>query len=135
MLFIRRNIMGETSIIKEPYFIAICCALIFTFVVYLWLTMDKDNNKTNGKNSKNKNSKHTQTQIDKSEIPKKLLISFVGSLVAFFGIIYGGKYMSSSSGMKMMGGGSSNSSNSSRGGDIDISKLQMMGSDIDFGAM
>ncbi len=106
--------MNLIDIIYEPYTIAIISALIFTFIVYLFIK-EKD------QDDENKKPKY-----------KTLLISFVASLLVFLGIIYGlrtlsNKKLSGDSGMK--GGGSSISV-------ADLSeRLNIADNDVDFGLL
>lgn len=104
--------MNLTDIIYEPYTIAIISAIIFTFIVYLFL-----------KENLNKNDEKS----NKNEMYKKLLISFISSVLVFLGIIYGLRTLSNakvSEGMK--GGGSISVSDLSE-------KLNIADNDVDFG--
>ena len=109
--------MELIDILYEPYVIAIISALILTFIAYLFL---KENSK------KNKNENETPQTFS-----KKLLITFIISLLAFLGIIYGMKYLANKNTHVMSGGNGGNTISIS-----DLSeKLNIADNDVDFGMM
>ena len=105
--------MNLIDIIYEPYTIAIISAIIFTFIVYLFLKENTDKN-----DDKNKN-----------ELYKKLLISFISSLLVFLGIIYGLRNLSNAKA----------TTEGMRGGGVSITdlseKLNIADNDVDFGLL
>ena len=104
--------MDLTEILYQPYIIAILIALIFTFIVYLFLK----------KNTDKKDDK------PKSHV-KTLTITFFCSFIGFLGIIYGMKHLSNMKNTEMSGGGNG----------ISISdfseKLNIADNDVDFGLL
>jgi len=104
--------MNLTDIIYEPYTIAIISAIIFTFIVYLFLKENVDNH--------NNHDNHNQ-------LYKKLLITFISSVLVFFGIIYGLRTLSNAKVSEVMKGG----------GGVSVSdlseKLNIADNDVDFG--
>ena len=109
--------MELIDILYEPYVIAIISALILTFIAYLFL---KENSK--------KNKKDNETP---QTFSKKLLITFIVSLLLFLGIIYGMKYLANNNKTVMSGGSGGNTISIS-----DLSeKLNIADNDVDFGMM
>ena len=112
--------MNFSSLLTEPYSISLICALILTFIAYLFIresmNTDKKNNNKNNKNNK--------------DMAKKLLITFVVSFISFMGIIYGAKYLMKSSPLAIMSGGAPTTT-SVRPGILD--DLEIMGPDVDIG--
>lgn len=112
--------MNFSSLLTEPYSISLICALILTFIAYLFIresmNTDKKNNNKNNKNNK--------------DMAKKLLITFVVSFISFMGIIYGAKYLMKSSPRAIMSGGAPTTT-SVRPGVLD--DLEIMGPDVDIG--
>jgi predicted PurR-regulated permease PerM len=108
--------MDLTELLYQPYIISIIIALIFTFIVYLFLK--KNNDKKNEKS-------HQQSYA------KTLTITFFCSFIAFLGLIYGMKHLSNTKTQIMSGGGNGNSISVS-----DLSdKLNISGNDVDFGLL
>jgi len=105
--------MDLTEILYQPYIIAILIALIFTFIVYLFLKRNTDK-----KDDKPKS--HVKT----------LTITFFCSFIGFLGIIYGMKHLSNMKITEMSGGG---------GNGISIAdfseKLNIADNDVDFGLL
>jgi hypothetical protein len=111
--------MNFSSLLTEPYSISLICALILTFIAYLFIRESINNDKKNNKNNKNN-----------KDMAKKLLITFVVSFISFMGIIYGAKYLMKSSPRAIMSGGAPTIT-SVRPGVLD--DLEIMGHDVDFG--
>ena len=114
--------MELIDILYEPYVIAIISALILTFIAYLFL---KENSKKNKKDNETPQS-----------FSKKLLITFIVSLLVFLGIIYGMKYLSNNNVNTMSGYGGGHSGGGNTISISDLSeKLNIADNDIDFGMM
>ena len=111
--------MNFSSLLTEPYSISLICALILTFIAYLFIRESINNDKKNNKNNKNN-----------KDMAKKLLITFVVSFISFMGIIYGAKYLMKSSPRAIMSGGAPTIT-SVRPGVLD--DLEIMGPDVDIG--
>ena len=109
--------MNFSSLLTEPYSISLICALILTFIAYLFIRESINNDKKNNKNNKNN-----------KDMAKKLLITFVVSFISFMGIIYGAKYFMKSSPKTIMSGGAQTIT-SVRPGVLD--DLEIMGNDVD----
>ena len=108
--------MDLTELLYQPYIISIIIALIFTFIVYLFLK----------KNNDKKNEKSQQQSYAKT-----LTITFFCSFIAFLGLIYGMKHLSNTKTEIMSGGGNGKSISVS-----DLSeKLNISGNDVDFGLL
>jgi hypothetical protein len=106
--------MNLTEILYQPYIISIIIALIFTFIVYLFLK----------KNNDKKTDKSQQQSYAKT-----LTISFFCSFIAFLGIIYGMKHLSNTKTMEMSGVGNGSTTISVS----DLSdKLNIADNDVDF---
>jgi predicted PurR-regulated permease PerM len=104
--------MNLTEILYQPYIIAIIVALIFTFIVYLFLK--KNNDKKDDKNKL---------------YVKTLTITFSCSFIGFLGIIYGMKHLSNMKNIQMTGGSGGNNAISV----ADFSdKLNIADNDVDF---
>ena len=108
--------MNFSSLLTEPYSISLICALILTFIAYLFIRESMNTDKKNNKNNK--------------DMAKKLLITFVVSFISFMGIIYGAKYLMKSSPRAIMSGGAPTTT-SVRPGVLD--DLEIMGPDVDIG--
>jgi uncharacterized membrane protein YfcA len=109
--------MNFSSLLTEPYSISLICALILTFIAYLFIRESINNDKKNNKNNKNN-----------KDMAKKLLITFVVSFISFMGIIYGAKYLMKSSPRAIMSG-RAQTITSVRPGVLD--ELEIMGNDVD----
>jgi len=104
--------MDLTELLYQPYIISIIIALIFTFIVYLFL--------------KKNNDKKTE-KSQKQSYAKTLTITFFSSFIAFLGIIYGMRHLSKTKTIEMSGGNSNTISVS------DLSdKLNIADNDVDF---
>jgi len=110
--------MNFSSLLTEPYSISLICALILTFIAYLFIRESINNDKKNN-NKSNKNNK---------DMAKKLLITFVVSFISFMGIIYGAKYLMKSSPKTVMSGGAPIITSVSPGV---LESLEIMGNDVD----
>ena len=106
--------MDLTELLYQPYIISIIIALIFTFIVYLFL--------------KKNNDKKTEKSQQQS-YAKTLTISFFCSFIAFLGIIYGMKHLSNRKTVEMSGSG--NGSNTISVSDLS-DKLNIADNDVDF---
>jgi hypothetical protein len=111
--------MNFSSLLTEPYSISLICALILTFIAYLFIRESINNDKKNNKNNKNN-----------KDMAKKLLITFVVSFISFMGIIYGAKYLMKSSPRAIMSGGAPPITSVSPGV---LEGLEIMGHDVDIG--
>jgi uncharacterized membrane protein len=109
--------MNFSSLLTEPYSISLICALILTFIAYLFIRESINNDKKN--NNKSKNNK---------DMSKKLLITFVVSFISFMGIIYGAKYFMKTSPKTIMRGGGQTLTSLNQGV---IDNLEIMGNDVD----
>ena len=104
--------MDLTELLYQPYIISIIIALIFTFIVYLFLKKNND-----------KKTEKSQPQ----SYAKTLTITFFCSFIAFLGLIYGMKHLSNAKTVEMSGG-SSNCISVSDFSD----KLNIADNDVDF---
>ena len=111
--------MNFSSLLTEPYSISLICALILTFIAYLFIRESINNDKKNNKNNKNN-----------KDMAKKLLITFVVSFISFMGIIYGAKYLMKSSPRAIMSGGAPTITSVCPGV---LDDLEIMGHDVDIG--
>jgi uncharacterized membrane protein YfcA len=109
--------MNFSSLLTEPYSISLICALILTFIAYLFIRESINNDKKNNNKSK-------------KDMAKKLLITFVVSFISFMGIIYGAKYLMKSSPRAIMSGGAPTITSVSPGV---LEGLEIMGHDVDIG--
>ncbi len=107
--------MNFSSLLTEPYSISLICALILTFIAYLFIRESINNDKKNNNKSK-------------KDMAKKLLITFVVSFISFMGIIYGAKYLMKSSPKTVMSGGAPIITSVSPGV---LDSLEIMGTDVD----
>ena len=107
--------MNFSSLLTEPYSISLICALILTFIAYLFIRESINNDKKNNNKSK-------------KDTAKKLLITFVVSFISFMGIIYGAKYLMKSSPKTIMSGGAPIITSVSPGV---LDSLEIMGTDVD----
>lgn len=112
--------MNFSSLLTEPYSISLICALILTFIAYLFIRESINNDKKNN-NKNNKNNK---------DMSKKLLITFVVSFISFMGIIYGAKYFMKTSPKTIMRGGGQTITSLNQGV---IDNLELMSNDVDIG--
>jgi uncharacterized membrane protein YfcA len=110
--------MNFSSLLTEPYSISLICALILTFIAYLFIRESINNDKKNNKNNKNN-----------KDMAKKLLITFVVSFISFMGIIYGAKYLMKSSPRAIMSGGAPTITSVRP---VVLESLEIMGNDVDF---
>jgi len=105
--------MNLTELLFQPYIIAILIALIFTFIVYLFLKRNTD-----------KKDEKTKSHV------KSLTITFFCSFIGFLGIIYGMKHLSNMKSTEMSGG----SNNGISVADFS-EKLNIADNDVDFGLL
>lgn len=92
--------MNLTNLLTEPYVIAILCSLVLTLIVYLFLRETPS--------KKIKRDKKNNKIVETTSMSKKILITFVSSLLGFLAMIYGFRYLSTQKKNSMiMTGGSS----------------------------